>query len=401
MAIYNVAGNIKDDFIEKNRLENLDLSWEEKELPQKIRTKHVHKLHPYMGKFIPQLVEIFLKKLFKPNDTILDPFGGSGTTLVETLVYGGNAIGVDISPFNCLMMKVKTGQYDVNKLEKEILDIYNKIEYFFDNDDQKKLFAGAEKEIAVSLSEEDLLTENEFINTWYTEKARKELLLYRNLIKDYVYKDVLKIILSRSARSARNIKHYELDHPKEPVKEPYYCRKHSRTCYPVSEAMKFLKRYSFDTIERIREFQKIRGNGSVEIINDDIRNFSLDKKVDGVITSPPYVGNIDYHEQHNYAYSLLNLPRNDELEIGPKFEGKSKAARKKYKEDMIKAFINVSKNVKDNGKIVVIANDKFDMYEEIFSSSNLKLNITLNRDVNRRTGIRGNGYSEYIFIAEK
>jgi len=55
-------------------------------------TKHVHRLHPYKGKFIPQLVEYFLdshidnfKKdvFFKENDIILDPFSGSGTTMVE------------------------------------------------------------------------------------------------------------------------------------------------------------------------------------------------------------------------------------------------------------------------------------------------------------------------------
>ncbi|GIV45631.1 MAG: hypothetical protein KatS3mg036_0449 [Ignavibacterium sp.] len=32
---------------------------------EKERTKHVHRLHPYLGKFIPQLVEVFLKKFFK------------------------------------------------------------------------------------------------------------------------------------------------------------------------------------------------------------------------------------------------------------------------------------------------------------------------------------------------
>jgi len=45
------------------------------------RTKHVHRLHSYLGKFIPQLVEVFLRKYFKKGDTILDPFSGSGTTL--------------------------------------------------------------------------------------------------------------------------------------------------------------------------------------------------------------------------------------------------------------------------------------------------------------------------------
>jgi len=63
-------------------------------------TKHVHRLHPYKGKFIPQLVEYFLdghtddfKKevYFKKSDVVLDPFCGSGTTLilVSTYMLGG------------------------------------------------------------------------------------------------------------------------------------------------------------------------------------------------------------------------------------------------------------------------------------------------------------------------
>lgn len=46
------------------------------------RTKHVHRLHPYLGKFIPQLVEVFLKKYFEAGETVIDPFAGSGTTLI-------------------------------------------------------------------------------------------------------------------------------------------------------------------------------------------------------------------------------------------------------------------------------------------------------------------------------
>ncbi len=62
-------------------LSALNLNWREADLPEKERTKHVHRLHPCLGKFIPQLVEIFLRK-FRPK-TVYDPFAGSGTTLVE------------------------------------------------------------------------------------------------------------------------------------------------------------------------------------------------------------------------------------------------------------------------------------------------------------------------------
>src|ERR671922_1716654 len=99
---------------------DLDLSWSERDLPERERTKHVHRLHPYLGKFIPQLVEALLERHFPPGGRILDPFAGSGTTLVQALESGLDAEGGDIAAFNCLLMGVKTREYNLFKLEHDV-----------------------------------------------------------------------------------------------------------------------------------------------------------------------------------------------------------------------------------------------------------------------------------------
>ena len=91
-----------------------DLNWALSfdHLREKDTTKHVHRLHPYKGKFIPQLVQYFIddhtddfKKVvyFKAGDIILDPFSGSGTTLVQAHEMDMHSIGIDISHFSCMI----------------------------------------------------------------------------------------------------------------------------------------------------------------------------------------------------------------------------------------------------------------------------------------------------------
>ena len=101
-------------------LNGLDLSFAN--VREYERTKHVHRLHPYLGKFIPQLVEVFLKYYFRKGDWILDPFLGSGTTLIEANVLGMPSAGIEISHFNCLIAEIKTKKYDIPLVENEIKD---------------------------------------------------------------------------------------------------------------------------------------------------------------------------------------------------------------------------------------------------------------------------------------
>src|SRR5436190_13597833 len=98
---------------------DLDLSWSERDLPERERTKHVHRLHPYLGKFIPQLAEVLLRRYLPPGGRVLDPFAGSGTTLVQALESGLDATGVDVAAFNALLMDVKTRRYNLFVLERE------------------------------------------------------------------------------------------------------------------------------------------------------------------------------------------------------------------------------------------------------------------------------------------
>src|SRR6266511_2279367 len=278
----------------------LDLSWSESELPQVQRTKHVHALHPYLGKFIPQLVDVFLERYFSPRDCLYDPFVGSGTTLVEANAFGASAIGCDISAFNCLLARVTT--------------------------------------------------------------------------------------------------HFDLDFPRTPIRKSYWCHKHRRTCSPVREASKFLRRYTTDTVRRIRAFSNIRTAASVKVIHDDARFVDIEADVQGIITSPPYPGLIDYHEQHRYAYELLGLQDLREHEIGAAKTGTSRRAIEDYVSGIAAVFRNARRFMASGAPVVIIVNDSRNLYPSILDEAGLILEDRLKRHVNRRTGRRAGEFFEDVLV---
>lgn len=361
------------------RLEDLNLNWRERDLPERERTKHVHRLHPYLGKFVPQLVEIFLRK-YQPQ-VVCDPFCGSGTTLVEANALGITSVGCDISPFNCLLSKVKTDQYDIDVVEKEIQGILAQLHQHL--------------KPSMQLSFEDI--ENDYLRRWFAPKARRQLLTYRMLIGDYHHPDVLKIILSRAARSARLTTHFDLDFPKGPTTEPYYCHKHKRICKPTQDALRFLHRYSFDTLARIKEFGGIRTSATATVLQGDARQVDF-PQCDMVLTSPPYVGLIDYHEQHRYAYELLGLNGYQELEIGAPSKGNSDRAVSLYMEEMADAFTNVLKSLVKGGVLVIVVHDRRDIYDTLAQKLGLTVEYRLQRHVNRRTGRRAGDFFEDVMV---
>jgi DNA methylase len=355
---------------------DLALSWSERELPERERTKHVHRLHPYLGKFVPQLVEILLSRYFRRGRHVLDPFAGSGTTLVQALESGLDATGVDVAGFNCLLMDVKTRAYNPFVLEQEL--------------------RAAHRRVGETSSE----VPSAYVRRWFAPTAVRELLGFRGLVDDYAHADVLRVVLARAARSARRTAHFDLDVPREPQLRPYWCHKHRRECRPVETASQFLRRYTLDTLARLKEFAHVRARGrAATVIHGDIREERFSRRFDGIVTSPPYPGLIDYHEQHRYAYELLGLDDRRELELGAAAAGTSRAAISAYSDGIAAALANAAASLRRGAPVLIVVNDGRGLYPDILDCAGLRLEERLRRHVNRRTGRRAGEYFEDVLVA--
>jgi len=144
----------------------------------------------------------------------------------------------------------------------------------------------------------------------------------------------------------------------------------------------------------------LRTDASVEVRHADSRRANF-PPIDGVITSPPYVGLIDYHDQHAYAYHLLGLRDRRGAEIGPAVNGSGYWAKKQYQLDIAKVFRRAAEAMTRGGWLIVVIHDSANLYPEIAALSGVEMVAVLDRHVNRRTGRRSSEFYESIFIWRK
>lgn len=448
-----------------------DLNWHLSfvEYKESERTKHVHRLHPYKGKFIPQLVEYFLDShtdefkqqiYFHKGDTVLDPFCGSGTTLIQSNELGIHSIGIDISAFNAMISNAKVEKHNIPVIREAIREITFKLDDFqktktnipFEEHLLKELakfnckyFPSPEYKRKVSrndINEKEYSKDKEqeflsiyydlvekykikikqdknsaFLDKWFLSPVREEIdFLFGEIkkIDNTNLKRILAIILSRTVRSCRATTHADLATLKEPVTTTYYCKKHGKMCKPIFSIKGWWQRYTMDTLNRLRQFDKLRTETFQICLTGDSRTIDIygeikkkkpefvellqRQKIKGIFSSPPYVGLIDYHEQHAYSYEIFGFDRKDELEIGPLSNGQGKEARDSYAKGIAESLKNCKKYLQKDYDIFLVANDKFNLYPDIAQMAKMKIVNRFKRPVlNRVEKDRSNAYSEIIF----
>jgi len=131
--------------------------------------------------------------------------------------------------------------------------------------------------------------------------------------------------------------------------------------------------------------------------NKKFGELAIRQKIKSIFSSPPYVGLINYHEQHAYAYDLFGFKRNDKLEIGPLYKGQGRETQKLYIEGIAQVLNNSKQFLQKNYDIFLVANDKYNMYPTIAKKSNMKIVNQYKRPVLNRTEKNKAAYSEIIF----
>lgn len=269
----------------------------------KVGERATHYLHSYPAKLLPQIAHFFLAAsvLSKQGDTVLDPFGGTGTVALEALLSGRNAIDADANPHARLIAQVKTRALSANELLSAFEGVKNRY----------KLARAGKPPSVVNLE------------YWYSSSDIRALCRLRSAIlaeRRKPLRDFLLVTFSSVCRRASNadprfsvpVRRKKLDIVDDGVRSPVWDQ-FEKQFLANADRFSSLRQLGFKSRAR-------------HCVGDDARNLRLpgdwddlrkkrlpDCSVDLIITSPPYAGAQKYIRASSLSLGWLGLAGSGEL----------------------------------------------------------------------------------------
>jgi len=292
--------NIINGFLEAYKNKSAPINVKFRDLIPELRSKerYTHLIHKYPAKLLVHIPYLFVNNtiLSSENDIILDPFVGTGTVYLESILSGRKAYGADSNPLARLISKVKVTSYDIEEVTRAIEEVVNK----------------------ALVSESSILPEVRNVDFWFPLQNRKDLakLLYQ--IKQIINDDIRDFLLVAFSNCIKKVS-YADPRIAVPVKlnparytDALVKQKVSNAITTIEhiDVISKFKDVANDNLKRSKKL-KVRLNGTAvgQYISNDARKlFKNDSErlennsIQLIITSPPYAG-----AQKYIRSSSLNL----------------------------------------------------------------------------------------------
>ena len=293
-------------------------SWEYSDADTQYLT---HNVHRYSGKFIPQIAGRAIDLLTKPGDLVLDPFCGSGTTLLESAIRGRNSIGYDLNPLAVLITQVKITPVESRQLQY-LRERMRKVVAAISSHSDLPLFSDP---APVSEIQERGIGFGEWFTKWFQPHVLVDLRGLHSAIEALESVELRRIALVAFSNILRKCSNAHSGYPnvmfdkKAPLK---------RSPLPA-----FLKSLN-ETIEAVSSINGVLPNqveARVERGNSEELKL-VDASIDAVVTHPPYIGSVPYAE-----YGALSLMW---LGSDPKALDAALTGGKRQSKDVVRNFEN-------------------------------------------------------------
>jgi DNA methylase len=257
------------------------VDWEQAEADTRYLS---HDLHRYSGKFIPQIARAAVELLTEPGERVLDPYVGSGTTLLEAALAGRSARGIDLNPVAVRIAAAKTTPISESRLTA-MAETLEPIASTMVDDGAQPPAEPAELPSLLSQAARDPRGDDPWFEKWFDPPILDDLLVLDHAVASLQHRDqrvlaevALSDVLRRSSRAHSGYPNVMFDRKAPPRRRP--------------------GRPFLSSLRRcIDAIASLPPELEVEVDRGDARHLPLeDGTVDAVVTHPPYIGSVPYAE---------------------------------------------------------------------------------------------------------
>ncbi len=264
-----------------------------------------HSLHPYPAKYIPQIPNALIQELSSVGDTVLDPFCGSGTTLVEALLLKRHAVGVDANPLACLIARAKTTRVT----EADVESLRHLAEQAASLAAQRAsetmlLFADADISHVIACR-----PNFEGLDFWFEPHVIDELSILKSLCLGLESQAARQIALTAFSSIIVTVSRQDSD--------TRYVRR-EKNIRPGDTTQRFLRALESAISRAVELTDLVEPRFSCKVIHANTLDAPEVGPVDLVVCSPPYPNAYSYHLYHRTRMLWLDMdqPSFKQAEIG-------------------------------------------------------------------------------------
>jgi site-specific DNA-methyltransferase (cytosine-N4-specific) len=255
-----------------------------------------HGLHEYKGKFNPQIVHSLLN-LFKIDEEslVLDPFCGSGTTLLESRIMNIHSIGIDANPLAVFIANAKQKAAISNPIQ--LKEQWNQITEEYNH-----------KVLDYNLKDD---IRSQYLKEWFPEKYLVTIEVLKDVIdsKFNENRDVFLTVISNNLRDYSNQEPADLRIRKRrtPFPEINLMDKITSDLDKLIENVSFSQKYL--SIKNDKNEAFLANNKTSNSLNDYIEINSIDLG----ITSPPYATALPYIDTQRLSLVWLGFTESKDI----------------------------------------------------------------------------------------
>jgi hypothetical protein len=300
---------------------------------------HTHGFHSYPARMHPAIAAGAIQAFAPKSGLVVDPFVGSGTVLVESLLAGHGAVGLDVSPFALRLAEVKCS---------------------LRSDAEVDTFLGRLAEVAEASTERvknrvDVRAEiSPMERSWYEIHVLKELaglLAEIRKIKDDRDRRALEMVFSSLVvKFSRQVSDTAEQRVEKRIRKGL-----------VTE---FFARKGTELADRWRALDFDTPDGTLpprlaEVPARSLRKHFLRDRAGLIVSSPPYGGTYDYVDHHarRVAWLGIDMTRLDKQEIGARRMLEAPGAIQRWDDELGAALEGMRSIITDDANVVLVLGD--------------------------------------------